>query len=820
MKKNLLSRLAFVLLIPVAFIFVFATMMNPQKGLVPTTINDFFLPGSQPGQSGTITAPGQCDNCHGGYDLNVEPAFNWRGSMMAQAQRDPLYLAALAIANQDAPASGDLCIRCHTPKGWLEGRSIPTDGSALIAADREGVSCHFCHKMIAPTPLGVNPYPLDALYTTPLGNNKPSTYTIDQNYLATLSMIPITNANGMYVVDNNDNRRGPYFDPPANHDTPYSPFHSDSKLCGTCHDVSNPVYATQYDALGNITGYAPGNFDTPAADFSPYAQFPIERTYSEWLMSAYNTPGGISGTYFGGNKPFVSTCQDCHMRDVTGKGCNKANAPVRDDLPLHDMTGGNTFVPDLIKATFPGEVDAAALDAGKLRALDMLQHAATVELAVNQMDAEVLVRITNETGHKLPSGYPEGRRTWINLKAYNSLTAQYYESGHYDLATAELTIPGTKIYEIKPGLSPAIASLVGKQPGPSFHFVINDTIYFDNRIPPRGFTNANFEMIQSPVVGYNYADGQYWDETIYNLPFIPDSVEVTLYYQTASKEFIEFLRDENYTNNAGLELYNLWSAHGKSAPVVMNYETWSGEPVMMNTTLDLKVYLEGPFQDATMTTLINQHNYLPLNQPYYGFPWNYPGTESVIAIPDPAIVDWLLVELRETEGDVTTATTATRIAQQAVFLKNDGSVTGLDGNSLPEFNVGVNHNLFVVIWHRNHLAIITALPIAQSNGNYVYDFSSGPGQVHGGLSGHKELVPGMWGMVAADGNADGVVDMNDKNDSWMAQAGLSGYYSGDFNLDTRVNNIDKNDYLVQNAGYSNQVPNGAPLKSFKSFVPK
>ena len=87
---------------------------------VPTTINDFFLPGSQPGESGNLEMPDKCDNCHGGYDLAVEPAFNWRGSMMSQAARDPLFYACLAIANQDAAESGDLCIRCHSPKGWLE----------------------------------------------------------------------------------------------------------------------------------------------------------------------------------------------------------------------------------------------------------------------------------------------------------------------------------------------------------------------------------------------------------------------------------------------------------------------------------------------------------------------------------------------------------------------------------------------------------------------------------------------------------------------------------------------------------------------------
>ena len=116
---------------------------------VATTLDDFFLPGSQPGQSGTFNDPNQCANCHGGYDEAIEPFFTWKGNMMAQAMRDPLYLASMTIANQDAVDSGDLCIRCHTPSGWLEGRSTPTDGSALNALDMEnGVQCHFCHKYL------------------------------------------------------------------------------------------------------------------------------------------------------------------------------------------------------------------------------------------------------------------------------------------------------------------------------------------------------------------------------------------------------------------------------------------------------------------------------------------------------------------------------------------------------------------------------------------------------------------------------------------------------------------------------------------------
>lgn len=805
MKKIVKIRLIVIFAIPFLIALLIIGMKPPQKGTVPSTINDFFLPGSQPLESGTFANPDQCDNCHGGYDQVVEPAFNWRGSMMSQAQRDPLYLATLVIANQDAPESGDLCIRCHTPKGWLEGRSEPTDGSALTIDDRQGITCHFCHKMIPPGPVGVNLYPDYPDYIVQPGNN-PSAFTLDQNYLSTLPNIPEHNANGMYVCDDLDNRRGPYFNPQANHSTPFSPYHSDSKLCGTCHDVSNPAFSAVRDGSNEIIGYVPNAFDTPAPDFSQYEMFPVERTYSEWTMSEYNTPGGVSGTYFGGNKAYVSTCQDCHMRDVTGKGCNKNYAPVRNDLPLHDMTGGNTFIPNLINLVYPGEADQNALNEGVLRARDMLQHAATLELTVDQLASEVTVKITNETGHKLPSGYPEGRRIWINVKAFNSLTAETFESGFYDPATGILDYSGTKIYQVKPGFSPGLASALGLTAGPSFHFVLSDTIYSDNRIPPRGFTNANFSAIQSPPVGYTYADGQYWDETMYNLPFIPDSVDVTLYYQTTSKEYIEFLRDENYTNNAGQIMYNLWDQNGKSPPEIMNNATWSGEPVPISTNVDLKVFLEGPFTGSEMHTQLNDNNSIPLLQPFNTSPWNYNGGEIVPGIPSPDIVDWILLELRETTGDASSATGSTMVEQQAVFLKNNGNIVATDGISLPEFSASITENLFIVVWHRNHLGVMSAFPVTRIGENFTYDFSSDESQVYGGILGHKEIASGIWGMTAADANADGIIDLADKTASWMPEAGLSGYYMGDLNLDFDVDNQDKNEMWILNAGENCQVP--------------
>jgi len=109
--------------------------------------NEIQQPGTQPREVGNLETPDKCDNCHGGYNKAVEPAFNWRGSMMANAGRDPIFWATLAVAEQDFDGAGDLCIRCHSTGGWYGGRSTPTDGSALAAGDADGVECDTCHKM-------------------------------------------------------------------------------------------------------------------------------------------------------------------------------------------------------------------------------------------------------------------------------------------------------------------------------------------------------------------------------------------------------------------------------------------------------------------------------------------------------------------------------------------------------------------------------------------------------------------------------------------------------------------------------------------------
>jgi pimeloyl-ACP methyl ester carboxylesterase len=218
--------------------------------------------------------------------------------------------------------------------------------------------------------------------------------------------------------------------------------------------------------------------------------------------------------------------------------------------------------------------------------------------------------------------------------------------------------------------------------------------------------------------------------------------------------------------------------------------------------INVKAFLEGPFNGTNMNTYLTGLTDFPLSQPYNVAPWNYLGSEIVTTVPS-NVVDWILVELRDATS-AATATPATSIDWQAAFLMNDGSILGLDGTLILQFSNSIIQQLFVVIWHRNHLAIISANPLTESGGVYSYDFTSGTGQAYNG--GQKEIALGVWGMFAGDTDASGLINENDRNPLWNQWAGETGYLYSDFNMNTQINNRDKNDFWLSNVGKSCQVP--------------
>ncbi len=520
---------------------------------IPTTLQDWAQPGTQPGAlNEPIIAGSACNLCHSGFFNS--PVDLWKTSIMAQAGRDPLFHACLAIANQDASESGDLCLRCHTPGAWLAGNSTPTDGSNLSGInDFDGVTCNLCHRMVDPEFVsGQSP-------------------AIDLGILNSLDEIPAHPQNGQYVIDPADNRRGPYnlgsgfqFHPAIQ-----SPFHSSSRLCRTCHDVSNPAYQRVGDS------YVMNELDEPHDTHDPAEEFPIERTYGEWSQSLFGQgPVNMDGR-FGGNNPEVSSCQDCHMPRINTIGCNMGY-PSRPDLARHYFMGTQTWILDAIHALdtsyllwdTPAYMVPSQIEAAKARNIAMLQDASDLEVTIES--GQIKVRVINMSGHKLPTGYPEGRRMWIEVHFRSAFGMTLAHHGEYNFSTAVLESSTTTVFEAKHGLDDHSAELSGLQEGPSFHFALNNKIYKDNRIPPMGFTNAGFASVQAEPVGIVYEDGQHWHDSYYDIPNDSVLLDVRVWYQTASKEYIEFLKNENVTNDAGDILYEQWLQQDKGPPVLMD----------------------------------------------------------------------------------------------------------------------------------------------------------------------------------------------------------------------------------------------------------
>ncbi|MCS7249123.1 MAG: hypothetical protein NZ840_12905 [Anaerolineales bacterium] len=515
---------------------------------------DFILPGTQPNQlQVSLLDSTDCDTCHSApiYD-------RWRGSVMSQAGRDPLMWSALAASNNVVPNSGELCLRCHIPNGWFDGHSQDPSGGLMTAQDpRNGISCQLCHRLVDPFP--------------PAGSSDQASIIdaqIRQNLTHPLPVNAIGNA--MLIVDPNDNRRGPFelaqsFSYHTAYRTNFLGQTSDavtrSRLCGSCHNVFNPLLS--WDSTRNQ--YWP-NSGTSQATTKAAPYYPIETTFSEWLQSDYATEAGVYAPQFAGEKAdgIVRACQDCHLTRATGYSADLGFNPFQRDcrttgcLPIHDLLGANTWLPQLLldeEWRLNALSDRSYLEQNRTATQSFLSKAATLSVELLEQNGNKIARVTvtNETGHKLPTGYPEGRRMWLNVCAYASNGTLLQEFGAYHPGTGEVA-NDTKIYEVLQGVTPELATLLGVEPGHSFHFLLNNTVLKDNRIPPRGFTNAKFDQDGLRPIGATYADGQYWDTTDFTVPSETARVVVTLYYQVASTEYLDFLRQ-----NGGLDGESLWS---------------------------------------------------------------------------------------------------------------------------------------------------------------------------------------------------------------------------------------------------------------------
>lgn len=478
--------------------------------------------GTEPGDlsfPGFAGADG-CAQCHGGGvsgDRSFLATDSWAGTMMANAARDPVFFAALTIANQDIPGVGTYCLRCHASIGYVRGHAAP-DGSALDAVDKQGVGCEVCHRArTSPAP--------DAPFL--LGDAQ-LVYTDDAVFA------------------------GPFADAqsPA-HQTVADEALDDPRLCGQCHLVKNPA-VTLRDASGADTGL-------------PY---PLDTTFTEWAASEF----AVEGTTFQG-------CTDCHMpkKKEPAPIVSIPGAQARDDLRMHAAVGGNLWGIQAVRAQDPERAAtfAAAFDLAEQRTRESLAQAVTVTLSgapatlTAGASFHVQVRVENQTGHKFPSGYAESRRAWVALVLVDAAMKETPLVGGYEEATGEIqAAPATRIYRAVPGKWDGTA---GK---PDQHLVLHDMILADTRIPPRGF---HADATTMPAGEIDFADGQggfhAYDEATFALT-APAGVagaatlEARVYYQAMTREHLGFLASANTTDGRGSALRAIYEATGKAAPVM------------------------------------------------------------------------------------------------------------------------------------------------------------------------------------------------------------------------------------------------------------
>jgi len=253
------------------------------------------------------------------------------------------------------------------------------------------------------------------------------------------------NDNGAYILSPNKEKHvklGPRPDATSPyHQTEYSDLHTKSEFCSVCHNVSHPFNST-----------------------------PIERTYDEWQESAYNEQG--------------VQCQDCHMTPGPGIKDNPGRSAImgkeRKHIYSHEFTGGNSTLHQYFD-----DPESAEL------AREMLRSAATIEfvefpetLTAGKL-ATVKVKVANVgAGHKLPTGFPEGREVWIDFDVKAANQVSVYRSG---AVVDGHTEPGTHSFKVT--LGDANGNVV------DLNVWEVDRILSDTRILPYGYSIVDYTFL-------------------------------------------------------------------------------------------------------------------------------------------------------------------------------------------------------------------------------------------------------------------------------------------------------------------------------------
>jgi hypothetical protein len=232
----------------------------------------------------------------------------------------------------------------------------------------------------------------------------------------------------------------------------------------------------------------------------------------------------------------------------------------------------------------------------------------------------------------------------------------------------------------------------------------------------------------------------------------------------------------------------------------------------------VKLMLDGPYEESSglMRDDLRTGGLIPATEPYtaLGFTHVLGGGESVApavlaaAGPD-AIVDWVLLELRDA------ANPSALVATRAALLQRDGDAVDLDGASPVAFRAG-NGNYRVAVRHRNHLGAMTASAVALTNAPAAIDLSSTATATFG--TDARRLRDGKAMLWSGDAFRDGVLryvgEQNDRDPllffiggSVPTNVSAPGYHQLDISMDGVVRYVgDGNDRDPILVGVGGSVP--------------
>ncbi|MCB9170745.1 MAG: hypothetical protein H6597_03580 [Flavobacteriales bacterium] len=327
--------------------------------------------------------------------------------------------------------------------------------------------------------------------------------------------------------------------------------------------------------------------------------------------------------------------------------------------------------------------------------------------------------------------------------------------------------------------------------------------------PAQQYVDVYVKNPDCKVLGYEFAMSGLTIQSVENLaPSLMGDISVNSYLggtKVLGLSYLDTLLNKN-TSYVPLVRVHYYSLTGTQVCIdhIVDIANQDGNNVITRiggtcvtvnnaVAVDPKVWLEGPYDPNTqlMQDSLRSHGLIPVTEPYTALGFAQAGggggeivSSAVFDVTGPnAIVDWVLVELRDA------GTPSTIVASRCALLQRDGDVVGQDGTSSVVLNAPPG-NYYLAVRHRNHLGVMTASPVSLGAAATSVDLRIA-GTAAWGTEARKAIGPAraMWaGNTFGDGLVKYAGSDNDRDPILQVIGGntptavVLGYYREDVNL--------------------------------------